>query len=1092
MMAIYVITLIFSRKGLRVISYFYRVVLISLAIVSPTFAQNFNYQIELLNENNGFASYEIYSIIQDHQGFLWFGTAETGLMRYDGNKVTLFESKVGDPSSLSSNDAGNIMLNNNGDIWIGTWGGGINIYHPKQGDFVEYLNDPQQEKSISSNRVQSLFQDSHGEVWLGTYDAGLNKYLPEEHAFKRFKHDINIKTSLSNNRIWAISEASEHSLWIATSNGLNLYNKQSEIFTAYFPEPDKQELSQNNIIRHILPISSDFLYLGTQNGVLTFDIKNKKFNRLKTLENKIVGKIYSLIEDQSGIIWVGSSTGLYQISPVDNIIHNVKLPFEGSVRIVFEDKMGIIWATSEVRGIYKINTQKNFLTLDNDVLSSPNELLIDFSGDLIIANASAALLKWEKKDNTFKVLNANLLSGVPEAYKISSKNYKPILHQKSEYEYWFAQENNLLRFDSGSGEIEAIKYLSTHKNYSVFKEFRDINSDKSGKVWIGTFKNGLHIYDPSTGEFQHHMPDFSNELSITHAEIHIIYRDRKNRMWVGTGNGLNLWDENLQGFHQFKDDPNNTHDLSGNLIYTIHQDQHGTVWVGTSKGLNRYNESEQKIDPVFLTDGMVSNLIRAITDDDEGHLWLTTSKGLTSYEPESGRIFNYDSYDSYDGLLGANYYSDALIHTNDNLILSSGARGVDYFDPKNINIKPSEANIVLTGFKKMGKEVLLDKPLSFVKSISLDHQDDFFEFEFSILDFYASEKNKYSYKLENFDENWIDIGNKNSASYTNLGGGNYTFKVKSVNGDGIQGSNILSIDLYIATPPWKTWWAYTFYGIFSLLLTFTFIRSQRKKVIYEKRLNAQLESKVVGRTIELRLSNDNLEIANTQLEELSITDQLTGLRNRRFLQNNLKDDVAIILKMHAKANSNQIEKKLSESDLIFFLIDLDHFKHVNDIHGHTAGDEVLIQIKSILEKVFRKSDYLVRWGGEEFLVITRFSNRENAPELAERLRQSVETHDFDIGQGKTLKKTCSIGFACFPFLVNKPDCLVWEQVMGIADHCMYVAKKSSRNAWVGLNNIDCNEKNILLNITENTKELIDLKHLEVESSITDESLLQWD
>jgi diguanylate cyclase (GGDEF)-like protein len=161
-------------------------------------------------------------------------------------------------------------------------------------------------------------------------------------------------------------------------------------------------------------------------------------------------------------------------------------------------------------------------------------------------------------------------------------------------------------------------------------------------------------------------------------------------------------------------------------------------------------------------------------------------------------------------------------------------------------------------------------------------------------------------------------------------------------------------------------------------------------------------------------------------------------------------------------------------------------------YGHSAGDMVLIQIKSILEKVFRKSDYLVRWGGEEFLVITRFSNREKAPELAERLRQSVEAHDFDIGQGKTLKKTCSIGFASFPFLANKPECLVWEQVLDIADYCMYVAKKSNRNAWVGLNNIDCSEKDVHLNVTENAKELIDLKQLEVQSSVTDNSLLKWD
>jgi diguanylate cyclase (GGDEF)-like protein len=230
---------------------------------------------------------------------------------------------------------------------------------------------------------------------------------------------------------------------------------------------------------------------------------------------------------------------------------------------------------------------------------------------------------------------------------------------------------------------------------------------------------------------------------------------------------------------------------------------------------------------------------------------------------------------------------------------------------------------------------------------------------------------------------------------------------------------------------------------------------------------------------------------NRRFKELSLTDQLTGLRNRRFLQNNIKNDVDIILRMNLKAQSNQLRERQIDSDLIFFMLDFDHFKQINDIHGHTTGDAVLSQIKSILNKVFRKTDYLVRWGGEEFLVISRFINRKHAPELAERLRQSVETYDFDIGKGETLNKTCSIGFSCFPFLVNKPEYLSWEQVLDIADHCMFAAKKSSRNAWVGLNNINYSEGNETSNITGMTKELIDMKQLEVETSITDKTLLKW-
>jgi diguanylate cyclase (GGDEF)-like protein len=273
--------------------------------------------------------------------------------------------------------------------------------------------------------------------------------------------------------------------------------------------------------------------------------------------------------------------------------------------------------------------------------------------------------------------------------------------------------------------------------------------------------------------------------------------------------------------------------------------------------------------------------------------------------------------------------------------------------------------------------------------------------------------------------------------------------------------------------------------VFLLSLVFVFIRSQQQKVLFERKLNVRLESKVIERTQELNSSNEYLEKANNQLEELSLTDQLTGLKNRRFLLNNLNNDLPLILR---KYHDNELEK---DSDCIFFMVDLDHFKQVNDIYGHTAGDAVLIQIKSILEGVFRETDYLVRWGGEEFLVIARFSNRENAPNLAEKLRCCFENHNFDIGNDNTLNKTCSIGFACFPFLLDKPNNLSWERIVDIADHCLYAAKKSSRNAWIGLNNINCSEDNLFENVSNKTKSLIDAKQLRLCTSIKNTDDINW-
>jgi diguanylate cyclase (GGDEF)-like protein len=264
-----------------------------------------------------------------------------------------------------------------------------------------------------------------------------------------------------------------------------------------------------------------------------------------------------------------------------------------------------------------------------------------------------------------------------------------------------------------------------------------------------------------------------------------------------------------------------------------------------------------------------------------------------------------------------------------------------------------------------------------------------------------------------------------------------------------------------------------------------FARIQLNKVVFERKISENLEAKVAERTSELQK-------ANQKLEELTTTDQLTGLKNRRFLLAHLKDDIDLSLRKYRDFNSSHGNEAILGADMICFLIDLDHFKKVNDTYGHASGDSVLIQIKAILEQVFRETDYLVRWGGEEFLVIARFTERDKAAQLAERLRLAIETHSFDIGGGQTLQKTCSIGFACYPFVPQKPELLTWEQVVNIADHCMYAAKNTGRNAWVGLlsNNDDFGDDALEI-ICEKTQLLAQSGSLEVLSSLAANRPINW-
>lgn len=214
--------------------------------------------------------------------------------------------------------------------------------------------------------------------------------------------------------------------------------------------------------------------------------------------------------------------------------------------------------------------------------------------------------------------------------------------------------------------------------------------------------------------------------------------------------------------------------------------------------------------------------------------------------------------------------------------------------------------------------------------------------------------------------------------------------------------------------------------------------------------NARAFSQLQAAHQQLLDANRTLEAARRTLEEFSLTDPLTGMRNRRFLQQQLGADIAIVLRRHEEWHKSGAAGPVPDTDLAFFLVDIDHFKAVNDQHGHAAGDKVLVQMRERLERVFRESDYLVRWGGEEFLIVARAGSRAAAEHLAERIRLTVSATPFALGDDTPLSKTCSIGFACFPFLPSRPDWLSWQQTVELADRALYIAKHSGRNAWAGL------------------------------------------
>jgi diguanylate cyclase (GGDEF)-like protein len=436
--------------------------------------------------------------------------------------------------------------------------------------------------------------------------------------------------------------------------------------------------------------------------------------------------------------------------------------------------------------------------------------------------------------------------------------------------------------------------------------------------------------------------------------------------------------------------------------------------------------------------------VYGIHSDKDGILWISSSQGLASLNPVTGvtRIYHESQ-----GIQGEEFNFGSSYASRNGMLYFGGANGFNRFNPADLELNTVPPPLVLTSLSIINEPVASDQPYELISELDLGYRDHVVTFVFSALDFTAPEENRYSYMLEGFDQTWVDAGNERRITYTNLDGGEYVLKVRAANSDGVWNTAGIEMPLSVAHPPWQTWWAYLLYVTLVVSASLAAWRGQQKKLQREFEYSRRLEDEVEQRTEELNSRNRDLKLVNTKLLEASTTDPLTGLRNRRYLFQQIGRDVDLVLRHYR--DGTETMRPGGNNDLLFLMVDLDNFKPVNDNCGHEAGDRLLLQIRDVLLEACRKSDDVIRWGGDEFLIIARETNREFAAHLAERLRASLSDRVFTVGEGQVARITTSIGYASYPFLKDRPDLFTWEEVLGVADAAMYEAKEK-RNTWIGI------------------------------------------
>lgn len=1023
-------------------------------------------------QNQEIALGEVEAITQDSEGFMWLG-GRNALLRYDGYDF-LTVNAADNPHDLTKTTPANQVLELLSDshktLWVATRSG-LYKYDREREVLRPFVNA--QGSPFFPEAIYALVESPKGELLVGTHN-GLWIIDTKTLAADRLYHQPEVASSLPSNLVADILVDGQNAVWIGLEEGvvrIDWATKQTQLF---IPNPDNPKSTIENSIRTIAQDHKGDIWAGSDQGIYRLNpttgvIKHYENNPKDpySLASNISRQIYV---DSKGWVWTGSDGGgvnLYDESKDRFIrfLHQDGRPgylSNNSVRRIYEDNIGDLWVGTYPSGanmydqstsaitVYKKEAKLEHGLLDNNVEAIEE----DKDGNLWIG--AGGISRLNQKDGSFthyqhsddddsRVAGTSILNGLIDSdgeirfgsWAHGVNIYNP---KKDRFDEVPADTTLIKR-----GEKTSAK-LNDQMVWSVYE-------DKQKNLWITTHFNGITKFDKKTGRYTFYPPDTTNPAAISSAVAWIAFEDSQKRFWVGTANGLNLMDRAQGTFKKYFPKTNDPRSLANGSILSIYEDHKGRVWFGTDAGLHLYHPESDDFTVYDMRTGFVNQGIRAITEDQQGNLWLGTNNGVVMFNPDGNTVRNYTRYN---GELIGGIATGAALTTHAGHIAFGTRNGLYIFNANKLLINDKIPPVVLTDFRLFtqklaigGADNILSKSINQTETITLDYTKSMLSFSFAALNYRDPDKNQYAYKLDGFDDKWREVGNQRTALYTNLPAGNYQFRVKASNNDGIWNDEGRSINLIVLPPPWKTWWAYCFYAFIFLSLLLFFAYTQHRQVLIERKTSRELELKVVERTAELQNKNEELGEAYAQLEAISLSDPLTGLSNRRYLQKIMPMDIAKVQREYDNKFSKS-PRKTQSPDLTFFILDVDYFKSVNDIYGHAAGDSLLIKLSELLMKICRESDCVVRWGGEEFLIVSRFADREEAPLMAERIRKAIEKNDFTLPDGNILKKTCSIGFACFPFLPGHPMELSWEQVIDIADRALYAAKKSGRNRSVGI------------------------------------------